>query len=185
MGTTFKYIADHVVEQNGWVAECFYCKRDAKLYCMFSIDDGSDECPPSEICVDCIKSLPVDWFSKHDEEAVRQMGSQRYPDKRDRDKRVRFIKETREEYRRTPDLPNLVNWGKWPVCCSDFTEYVGDAGKTYQGRYDEFQWYGPADHCDAQFELPELVEHPNFQKMDPFSLFQCFKCGDQFWTHNV
>ena len=152
---------------------------------MVSLDDGSEECGPTEICVQCIKTLPLDWFSKHDEEVVRQMGKQRHPNKHERKERVRFFEETREEYRRTPDLPNLINWGKWPVCCSDFTEYVGDAGKTHDGPYDEFRWYGPADHCDAQFELPDLVEKPDFHKNDPFSLFRCSKCENQYWTHHV
>lgn len=183
MGSHFKYISDDVLDQAGYVARCPYCESDAKLYYIF-IDDGTDD-PACEICTACIRTLPIEWFSKHDEQAVREMGSQRFPDKEDREQRLKFLDDTIAEYRRTPELPNLVNSGRWPVCCADFTEYIGDAGKTYKGQYDEFHWYGAENNPDAQFGLPAMVSHERFEMMDPFSLFRCLSCSKGFWTHNV
>ena len=184
MGTTFKYISDRVLEHEGFVSTCSYCGVETKLYFMNLIEDGTGD-PPSELCIQCIKTQPVQWFPKHDEDVVRQLGAERFPDKRDRDARLEFIDRTREEYRRTPDLPNLINWGRWPVCCSDFTEYLGDAGTSYTDSYDGFEWYGHADHFEAASSLHDLVESPDFLRCDPYSLFRCLACDAKFWTHNI
>lgn len=183
MGTRFKYISDDVLSSSGEIIACHCCGIKTKCFYMF-IDDGSDD-PPSEICESCLKTVPSDWLEKYDEASVYKMGRERYPDKKDRKLRSKFYRETIEAYRRTPTLPNLVNWGKWPVCCLGFTEYIGDAGIDYSGSYDDFHWYGPDGHCDSHLTVPEIASLPNLDELDPFSLFRCLECGRKYWIHNV
>jgi hypothetical protein len=184
MGIRFKYICDRVLQLSAVADVCEFCDNHSELFHVL-IED-SDGNITDDACESCIRSLPFDWFyERPDEKLIPQMAAARFPERCDKSKKQSFRTETLNEFRRTPDLPNLINWGRWPVCCSDFAEYVGDAGLSYNQPLDGFDWFGPEDHCDLPLGLKALAAHPRLKSMDPISLFQCQSCARKFWTHYV
>ena len=184
MGIKFKYICDRILRLSVEFGTCDFCELQSDLYCKLIDDDAGNITDAA--CEACIRSLPLDWLTAdYNEQLVRRMARERFPSRHHKDDKNVYFAKTLEEFRRTPDLPNLITWGQWPYCCSDFTEYIGDAGLTYLESYEDFTWFGPEDHCDLAIGLKKLASSPNLQSMDPISLFRCLTCSVKYWTHYV
>ncbi|MDP6353744.1 MAG: hypothetical protein QF473_01485 [Planctomycetota bacterium] len=141
------------------------------------IDDGKGT--HDLACVKCIKTLPLRWiYPKEDERKITSLINARYPKgKKSQDQRFALTVEMCDEYRRTPRLPNFVQDVDWPHCCGDFTEYVGDAGKFYQGPFDGFDWWGYEEDFAIENGIEGMMDSES-----GVSLFRCLDCTNKFWT---
>lgn len=176
MGATFTYINDNVLSHFAEAGTCGWCEQSADLFTMY-IDDGDGM--GDRACVRCIKTLPLRWiYSKDNERIISSLINERYPKgTKSQDQRFALTVELCDDYRRTPRLPNFIQNDDWPNCCGDFTEYVGDAGISNHGPYDEFEWWG--------YEHDAAIEHGITGMMggeDRVSLFRCLHCDNGFWT---
>lgn len=179
MGQLFTYIADEVLADHSRHDMCPWCETRTELYRIF-IENDDDSC--DEACVRCIKTLPLRWLApKDDERRISQLINQRYPKgTKSQDQRFALTVEAADAYRRTPCLPNFVQGEDWPHCCGDFTEFIGDAGKSgpfAQGPFEAFTWWGDEDDCAVEEGVEGMMDAE-----DAVSLFRCRHCEKSYWT---
>ena len=134
MGELFKYIDDKVLPHYGYQGVCQWCQKEAVLYDFWAEDEEADV-EASEVCVSCIKSIPLEYIhEKVDESKAQSLIDKHYPKgTKSGAERAAMVKANREEYRRTPRLACFVQGEDWPDCCGDFAEYIGTAGSSYTG----------------------------------------------------
>jgi hypothetical protein len=183
MGKTFKYISDAILpayaEQRQF---CPICARHVELFRIYidrPLPDGSEgtlDCA----CAACIKTIPLLWIRpKDDERIIPELINERHPKgTKSQEQRFALSVEMADEYRRTPRLPNFVHTVDWPHCCGDFAEYVGDAGTTHRGPYQDFEWWGYDDDLAAEYGIEGMMD----KDADRVSLFRCPSCGKRYWT---
>jgi|GEM_PF-5384688 len=176
MGDTFTYIADEVLQHFAIFEICNWCEQQADLFKIY-IDDGKGM--RDLACVRCIKTLPLRWICfKDDERRITSLINERYPKgTKSQDQRFALTVELCDDYRRTPRLPNFIQSDDWPTCCGDFTEYIGDAGRSVDGPYDGFEWWGYEDDVAIQHGITGMMGGE-----DRVSLFRCLHCECKYWT---
>ena len=175
MGKVFKYISDEILPSYASKGICSWCETETELYTFYAEDERG---MATDACSNCIKTMPLKFiYWKSNERLIQSLVNERYPKgTKSQDQRFALTVEMCDEYRRTPRLPNFIQNDDWPNCCGDFTEFIGDAGRSYNGPYEEFQWWG--------YEQDVAIEHGIEGMMggeDRVSLFQC-NCGNKFWT---
>jgi hypothetical protein len=163
MGKTFKYIADAILLAYAQKRPfCPICARQVELFRIY-IDrprgDGSEgtlDCA----CPSCIKTIPLRWIRpKDDERIVPELVNERHPKgTKSHEQRFALCVEMADEYRRTPRLPDFVQNVDWPHCCGDFAEYIGDAGATHKGPYQDFEWCGYDDDLTAEYGIEGMID---------------------------
>jgi len=176
MGTIFTYIADDVLSNYSEAGTCAWCESNADLYTIY-IDDGSGVADVA--CVKCIKTLPLRWIHpKDNERIIASLINTRYPrGTKSQDQRFALTVEMCDDYRRTPRLPNFIQNDDWPHCCGDFTEFVGDAGRSYLGPFDGFEWWGDENDGAIEYGIDGMIGGE-----DRISLFRCMHCSKRYWT---
>ena len=176
MVKTFKYINQDILEKYSSEGSCPVCDKKEKLYCFYW-DDGQGFCDSS--CINCIKTMPLNWICpKEDESSIQNLINKKYPKgTKSGDQRFALVLETADEYRRTPRLPNFIQGEDWPTCCGEFSEFVGDAGRTYEGTLEGFEWYGYENDMCKEQGIEETMTGE-----DRVSLFQCKECEKKYWT---
>ena len=123
MGRTFRYVADDSLEAHRLRhVPCPLCGSEDDVYPVFAEPAGG--CI-TEACLRCIRSLPLDaimpWRSeRRAADYLRGVA----PDVLAADREARRA-EMCAELRRTPRVPPFAQDDDWPLCCGDFTEYVG------------------------------------------------------------
>jgi hypothetical protein len=105
----------------------------------------------TEACAACIRSVPLEdictWESEREVAAhLRSHDESLSPEELER-RREAICR----ELRRTPRVPPFCQDDDWPLCCGDFTEYVGRSG------------------------LPE-----GWDDLGGLSLFRCPRCSKEF-----
>ena len=175
MGTVFKYIADDILAHHSRRDVCGWCELETELF-TFYWDDG--EGMSDQSCVKCIKTMPLSFiYGKTNERLISSLVNQRYPKgTKSQDQRFALTVEMCDEYRRTPRLPNFRQNDDWPSCCGDFTEFIGDAGESYTGPYEGFEWRG----YEKDMAIEQGIEG-TMGGEDRVSLFRC-QCEKKYWT---
>ncbi|QDT46014.1 hypothetical protein Pan258_00310 [Symmachiella dynata] len=155
---------------------CDWCQTESSLY---RINIENSQGFSDSACINCIKTLPLRWiYPKDNERIIAQLIDQRFPKgTKSQSQRFAFTVELCDDYRRTPCLPNFIQNDDWPHCCGDFTEFIGDAGTTFTGLYNEFDWWGHQDDMAREYGIEQLIDGE-----DRISLFKCLHCLRKFWT---
>jgi uncharacterized protein CbrC (UPF0167 family) len=182
MGVLLRYIADELASKVETGA-CPVCQRQAPLFpVQAAIGDDEwlpgDDCP--ELCVDCIRSLPLDRFTpRRSERIIQQMVNAHHPrgtlSGEERNNRIAVI---REQFRRTPPFPLFLQDEDWPWCCGDFCEYLG-----VPASYDESIRVG----AEMEFWEGDFRERFGDMTLEPESLnevclFRCLTCDRRLFT---
>ncbi len=175
MGTIFKYIADEVLRHHSVRGVCGWCEKEADLFTFYAEDaDGMAD----QSCSGCIKTMPLKCiYAKSNERIITSLINERHPKgTKSQDQRFAMTVEMCDEYRRTPRLPNFCQNDDWPHCCGEFTEFIGDAGRSHAGPYDDFEWWGYEKDAAVEYGIEGMMGGE-----DRVSLFRC-ACGKRYWT---
>ena len=181
MGLTFRYIDDAILPLyliKG--EECQACDRPRDLYRFYEdlpTPDGSPS-PVDAVCAECLQSGSFQFGLRGTLIGrVTQFVNRHFTrGTLSGEARRQRIETILGDYLRTPHLPNIA-WDDWPDCCGDFTEFVGDAGSTYRGSFDGFEFRGPEDDVCIRYGI-----EGNMRGEDRVSLFRCLACGKKCWT---
>jgi uncharacterized protein CbrC (UPF0167 family) len=176
MGTIFTYIADDILPHYAERGTCDWCQTESDLYTFYAEDDRG---MADRSCVNCIKTLPLrQIYKKDNERIINSLINERYPKgTKSQEQRFALTVEMCDDYRRTPRLPNFIQNDDWPNCCGDFTEFIGDAGQSYTGSYDEFEWWGNENDGAIEYGIEGMMGGE-----DRVSLFRCLHCPKKYWT---
>ncbi|QGJ70886.1 Hypothetical protein PBC10988_25850 [Planctomycetales bacterium 10988] len=181
MGTIFRYIDDsilpHYVEKEKHCQVCEQEKPQYQIYIDIEFEDSVEQY--FSACAECIRKIPLRYFSpKDDEGIIQQLVNQHHPKgTKSASQRFAMMVNICDEYRRTPRLPNFIQHDDWPHCCGDFAEFIGDAGETFFGPYHEFEWWGPENDGALEYGLEGMIGGE-----DRVSLFRCLACEKKYWT---
>jgi uncharacterized protein CbrC (UPF0167 family) len=179
VGTTFRYVADGALAPCGG-EQCHHCERtDAPIYTYSGriVDPALAKNPNlarqepdvDELCADCILSGNV----RKRGGAMKEIMPTIEAFAADRSRMV-------EEYHRMPRLP-FFQGDTWPMCCGEFTEYIGNqptAGTAY-GDYEQWQ---PMNDLMATFRLEDFYPLEKLPVMHVMALFQCLQCTRRYWV---
>ena len=176
----FKYIDESILKDYIREDYCPVCDQFAHVIWLLRdvIVDG-EEFDVDYICFDCLAIYPVTEYNASDtKNSIASYINKYYPKGQltgvERAEKVDAIF---DEFIKTPKLPNFIQNVDWPMCCGDFTKFVGDAGKTYTGSLQGFEWYGYENDIAKESGIEEMIGGE-----DRVSLFSCSCCDNRFWT---
>ena len=177
MGSVFKYIADEILSDYAERSLCPWCGESAALY-PHPIEDEESNREEEMACVKCIQTLPLGWLRPRDDEhKITNLINKKHPKgTKSQDQRFALTVEMADEYRRTPYLFASAQSDDWPQCCGDFTEFIGEAGKTHSGQFDDYQWWGPEDDMAVEDGIAAIMQ------VEQVPLFRCAACATKYWT---
>ncbi len=175
---TFRYIDESILSAYARHDWCSVCDAYTNVFFLLGtvILNGKEE-SASRVCVLCLRSHEYREDGLLD--SIRRMldRPQQNDDdvaENERDAQARRIM---SEYLVTPKLPNFCQCEDWPFCCGDFTQFIGDAGETYHGSYEGFEWWGDEGDGAVEYGIEGMMGGE-----DSVSLFQCPRCRRKYWT---
>ena len=176
----FKYIDDAILPMYAKADECFACGEFRNVFLLLGefIIDG-EEVYAEVACGECIQNYEMTNYGRNEtENSIRQKIDMHYEKgKLSEEERQKKTKEIFCEYKATPRLPNFIQYDDWPFCCGDFAVFIGDAGQSYNGNYDDFSWWGSQNCYAVEQGISSLINGE-----DRVSLFRCSRCFNKFWT---
>ena len=184
MGEGFRYIADSaLVAHRHADLPCPICGQSGDVFCIYADIPESDgsESPISEACASCIRNLNLESVWAWDTEKRLPAYLKAAPGL-DKDAARARVSEITEALRRTPRLPNFVQYDDWPFCCGDLAEYTGEPSPAEAESLDrEGQYWqrGPATFHDR---AAVLVPSSGLAVLGGVSAFRCPRCDRRYWT---
>lgn len=164
MGQLFTYIADDALRT--WpYGTCSLCDRaDVAAYpysgFMMRKDGRIEEL--EAVCADCLRSHSLQWANESELPAV-----------------IRQSGELLARLRQTPQIPLMMQYFDWPVCCGDLCEFSGSpaaAEELVEIRRTAVYWergLGKQGRDFAESGAPESLRE--------VSVFGCHACGKRYW----
>jgi hypothetical protein len=185
MGTRFRFISDEALTQAAVTDEpCPRCQRPVPLFKIRAsvTEDGEPE-EVESLCEECIKAIRLHQLGPKDTERLIPAIIDRHHPKGalTGEQRFRRAVELCDEFRRTPDLPSFVQWERWPHCCGEFAEYLGQelpAGASYE----DYQCWEPQDAVVRACALRDFYPLEKISCYWSMALFRCLHCPNRFWV---
>ena len=179
----FKYIDESILQHYASPGSCCGCGREAYVFILMRdlIIDG-EEVEVDEVCESCLRDHEItEYDATRTRNHIGQMVNAHHG-KGNLSKVERRLKVENifSEFMATPKLPNFVQRIDWPTCCGDFTRFIGDAGSSYRGPYDGFEWWGSENDVAVGYGIEGMIGVE-----DPVSLFACLSCTRKFWTYQT
>lgn len=89
---------------------------------------------------------------------------------------LRFI----EQFHRTPYICQMQH-PVWPICCGDFTEYIGEA-PIAGTEYSDYECWLPQDWLVERFKLADFYPLSKISAvLHSMALFRCHQCEKKYW----
>lgn len=164
MGKLFRYIADNALQPYTY-SNCWVCDREnvtAYEYYGSWLRGESVKEKIDAVCADCLRRNRFKWTNESELPQI-----------------IRESNELLSKLRQTPQIPMMVQYNDWAVCCDDLCEFIGSpASEKDLLEISETAIYwekdvGSQGRNFTKFGLPE--------SLDEISLFKCLVCQQRYW----
>ena len=180
----FRYVEEAILPDFVEQYECAGCQEYKNVFSFsenFSID-GAKVNRTGMACVNCRKTLAITHYNdksikKKIYEALDAFHDGGLP----RQEILGKVEHIHREYLTSQSIPLWLQDPDWPLCCGDFCVFMGNAGESYRGPYDDFTWWGYENDGALEYGLEGMI----FEDGDPVMLFHCRSCEVRYWTYQT